>query len=158
MLTLRVDAVCRHCVLDYFSCRVMHITHVDSHLNLPVGWYIMLPLKTKWAVPFIKKKIINTLYCLNLVQMHNWLIDSIDVIALQEPLWSIVSIISELHSLQELTHFAFKENEKIKSKQEIRQKGQNFIETLHLLSEERKHIRHNLSHSWVTYFIYLKPL
>lgn len=74
----------------------MHITHVDSHLNLPVWWYIVLPLKTKWAVTFIKKKkIINILYCLNLVQMHNWLIDSIDVIALQEPLWSIVSIISE---------------------------------------------------------------
>lgn len=66
-------------------------------------------------------------YCLDLVQMHNWLIGSIDVIALKEPLWSIVSIISELHSPWVLTHSAFKESEKTKSKQEIRQKGHHFI-------------------------------
>lgn len=90
--------------------------------------------------------------------MHNWLVRSIDVIALKEPLWSIVSIISELHSPQVLTHSAFKESEKTKSKQEIRQKGRHFIETLHLLSEERKHIKHSPSHSWMTYFICLKPL
>lgn len=90
--------------------------------------------------------------------MHNWLIGSIDVIALKEPLWSIVSIISELHSPQVLTHSAFKESEKTKSKQEIRQKGHNFIETFHLLCEEVKHIKHSPSHSWMTYFISLYPL
>lgn len=79
--------------------------------------------------------------------MHNRLVGSIDVITLKEPLWSIVSIISELHSPQVLTHSAFKESEKTKSKQEIRQKGCYFIETLHILSEEGKHNKHSPSHS-----------
>lgn len=90
--------------------------------------------------------------------MHNWLIGSIDVIALKEPLWSIVSIISELLSPQVLTHAAFKESGKTKSKQEIRQKGHNFLEALHLRSEGRKHIKQSPSHSWMTYFTLLKPL
>lgn len=159
VLTLWLDAACpdkAYCSL--FSWRVTHTAHVDSHLSLPVSWCIVLPLKTKWAVTFIKKKIINIFYYLDLVQMHNWLVGSIDVIALKEPLWSIVSIISELHSPQVLTHSAFKESEKTKSKQEIRQKGHHFIETLRLLSEEGKHIKTSPSHSWMTYFFHLKLL
>lgn len=90
--------------------------------------------------------------------MHNRLVGSIDVIALKEPLWSIVSIISELHSPQVLTHSAFKESEKTKTKQEIRQKGHHFIETLHLPSDKGKHIKTSPSHSWRTYFIHRKLL
>lgn len=37
-------------------------------------------------------------------------------------------------------------------------KDNRFIETLHLLSGERKHTKKSPSHSWVTHFINLKPL
>lgn len=92
------------------------------------------------------------------MQICNWLTGSIAVIALKEPLWSIVSILRELHSPRVLTHSAFKESEKTKSKQEIRQKEHHFIESLHLASEEGKHIKPSTSHLWMPCFIPLKPL